>query len=110
MAGVQGYRLFNVQLARKSAVSPSLLSLVFTGSDVSYMKCDSPDQRIKLLLPSLDGKTPYAVVPGYPVSSAAVSKVRAYNFFKTGKNHSLLLKGAFNAVSLVLTFTAHGAR
>lgn len=55
MAGVPGYRLFNVQLARKSEVSPSLLSLVFTGPDVSYMKCDSPDQRIKLLLPSLDG-------------------------------------------------------
>jgi len=60
MAGVQGYRLFNVQLARKSVVSPSLLSLVFTGPDVSYMKCDSPDQRIKLLLPSLDG-TPSAL-------------------------------------------------
>lgn len=60
MAGVPGYRLFNVQLARKSEISPSLLSLVFTGPDVSYMKCDSPDQRIKLLLPSLDG-TPSAL-------------------------------------------------
>ena len=60
MAGVQGYRLFNVQLARKSVVSPSLLSLVFTGPEVRFMKCDSPDQRIKLLLPSLDG-TPSAL-------------------------------------------------
>lgn len=60
MAEVQGYRLFNVQLTRKSVVSPSLLSLVFTGPEVRYMKCDSPDQRIKLLLPSLDG-TPSAL-------------------------------------------------
>jgi len=60
MAGVQGYRLFNVQLARKSVVSPSLLSLVFRGPEVRFMKCDSPDQRIKLLLPSLDG-TPSAL-------------------------------------------------
>ncbi|MBS0847610.1 siderophore-interacting protein [Citrobacter sp. JGM124] len=60
MAGVQGYRLFNVRLARKSVVSPSLLSLVFTGPEVRHMKCDSPDQRIKLLLPSLDG-TPSAL-------------------------------------------------
>lgn len=60
MSGVQGYRLFNVQLARKSVISPSLLSLVFTGPDIRKMKCGSPDQRIKLLLPALDG-TPSAL-------------------------------------------------
>lgn len=38
MAGVQGYRLFNVQLARKTEVSSSLLSLVFSGPDVAQMK------------------------------------------------------------------------
>lgn len=58
MAGVQGYRLFNVKLARKRAVSPSLLSLVFSGEDVAKMKCDSPDQRIKMLFPSEDGTPP----------------------------------------------------
>jgi NADPH-dependent ferric siderophore reductase len=55
MAGVPGYRIFNVQLARKTAVSPSLLSLVFTGPDVAQMKSDSPDQRIKILLAAEDG-------------------------------------------------------
>ena len=83
---------------------------VLTMQSVEFENVNVGDNFSMHLLPSLDGKTPYAVVPGYPVSSAAVSKVRAYNFFKTGKNHSLLLKGAFNAVSLVLTFTAHGAR
>lgn len=58
MAGVQGYRLFNVQLARKVTVSPSLLSLVFSGSEVAQMKSDAPDQRIKMLFPSEDGTLP----------------------------------------------------
>lgn len=58
MAEVQGYRLFNVQLARKSFISPSLLSLVFHGPDVAQMKSDSPDQRIKMLFPSEDGTPP----------------------------------------------------
>lgn len=55
MAEVQSYRLFNVRLMHKSHVSPSLLSLVFGGPDVANMKCDSPDQRIKMLFPSEDG-------------------------------------------------------
>ncbi|OAT25222.1 iron-chelator utilization protein [Buttiauxella ferragutiae ATCC 51602] len=58
MAGVQGYRLFNVQLVHKSQVSPSLLSLVFGGPDIANMKCDAPDQRIKMLFPSEDGSFP----------------------------------------------------
>lgn len=60
MAGVEGYRLFNVTLARKTSVSPSLLSLTFTGSEVAKIKSDSPDQRIKMLFPSEDG-TPSAL-------------------------------------------------
>ena len=58
MAGAPQYRLFNVQLARKSAISPSLLKLVFSGPEISQMKCDAPDQRIKLLLPASDGSIP----------------------------------------------------
>lgn len=69
MAGVQGYRLFNVQLMHKSQVSPSLLSLVFGGPDVAKMKCDSPDQRIKMLFPSEDGSAPNLPAEGqwYPL-------------------------------------------
>ena len=55
MAGVQGYRLFNVVLARKQVLSPSMLRCVFSGQDIRQMKMDSPDQRIKLLFPSLNG-------------------------------------------------------
>ncbi|HEY1846235.1 MAG TPA: siderophore-interacting protein [Buttiauxella sp.] len=58
MSGVQGYRLFNVTLARKSSVSPSLLSLVFHGPEVAKMKRDSPDQRIKMIFPAEDGAIP----------------------------------------------------
>jgi len=58
MSEVQSYRQFKVKLARKTAVSPSLLSLVFSGPDVAQMKCDSPDQRIKILFPSEDGTPP----------------------------------------------------
>lgn len=62
MAAVQGYRLFNVVLARKQVLSPSMLCCVFSGDDVCQMKIDAPDQRIKLLFPSLNG-TPSALSP-----------------------------------------------
>lgn len=52
----QSYRLFNVVLARKQVLSPSMLCCVFSGEDVRQMKIDAPDQRIKLLFPSLSGK------------------------------------------------------
>jgi len=56
----QSYRLFNVVLARKQVLSPSMLLCVFSGEDVRQMKIDAPDQRIKLLFPSLNG-TPSAL-------------------------------------------------
>ncbi|CCP08915.1 siderophore-interacting protein [Erwinia amylovora] len=55
MADVQEYRLFNVVLARKQVLSPSMLCCVFSGDDVRQMKMDAPDQRIKLLFPSRNG-------------------------------------------------------
>ncbi|WP_227317704.1 siderophore-interacting protein [Cedecea davisae] len=78
MAGVQGYRLFNVQLARKTVVSPSLLSLVFSGPDVAQMKCDSPDQRIKMLFPSEDGTPPSLPAEGqwYQISQGMPKEKR----------------------------------
>ena len=59
-------------------------------------------------LPSQDGKNFTPIVLGYPVYSSG--KVRKYFFHNTALNHSLLLKGAFNAVSLNLTFNVAGAR
>ena len=61
MTVVQGYRLFNVRLVRKTEISPSMLSLVFSGPDVAHMKRDAADQRIKMLFPSEDG-TPSALL------------------------------------------------
>lgn len=55
MAAVPGYRVFNVVLARKQLLSPSMLCCVFSGEDVRHMKMDAPDQRIKLLFPALNG-------------------------------------------------------
>lgn len=60
MSAVQSYRLFNVVLARKERLSPSMLRCVFRGDEVRHMKIDAPDQRIKLLFPSLIG-TPAAL-------------------------------------------------
>ncbi|KQN53757.1 siderophore-interacting protein [Erwinia sp. E602] len=56
MAAVQAYRLFNVVLARKRELSPSMLCCTFSGEELRQIKIDAPDQRIKLLLPSLSGK------------------------------------------------------
>ncbi|MDE1165521.1 MAG: siderophore-interacting protein [Pseudomonas sp.] len=49
------YRIFDVQLKRRIAVSPSLVRLVFTGPQLQAMRTVAPDQRIKLLFPSADG-------------------------------------------------------
>ncbi|WP_343550524.1 siderophore-interacting protein [Pantoea sp.] len=58
MSSVLGYRVFNVTLLHKTWLSPSFMRCVFTGADVGMMKMDGPDQRIKLLFPSLSGQAP----------------------------------------------------
>lgn len=52
------YRIFNVQLKRRIALSPSLTRLVFTGPEVAEMTTLAPDQRVKLLFPAPDGSPP----------------------------------------------------
>ncbi|WP_058911395.1 siderophore-interacting protein [Entomohabitans teleogrylli] len=78
MAGIQGYRLFNVRLVRKTVISPSLLSLVFSGPEVAQMKCDAPDQRIKMLFPSADGTPSSLPAEGhwYPIAQALPKEKR----------------------------------
>ncbi|MDO1497490.1 siderophore-interacting protein [Pseudomonas putida] len=49
------YRIFDVQLKRRIALSPSLTRLVFSGPDVAEMTTLAPDQRVKLLFPAPDG-------------------------------------------------------
>ncbi|MCW2476249.1 siderophore-interacting protein [Candidatus Symbiopectobacterium sp. NZEC151] len=58
MAEKQRYRIFNVVLARKVYLTPSLMRCVFSGESVRQMKMDAPDQRIKLLLPPAEGVYP----------------------------------------------------
>jgi hypothetical protein len=57
---------------------------------------------------SIAGKSLGSRQAGYLAETDGLA--RRYNFHQTGKNHSLLGVGAFNLVSLELTFTVHGAR
>ncbi|MDG9931267.1 MULTISPECIES: siderophore-interacting protein [unclassified Pseudomonas] len=52
------YSLFDVELKRRTELSPSLGRFVFTGPDVARMRTLAPDQRIKLLFPAPDGSPP----------------------------------------------------
>ena len=53
-----GYRLFDIQLKRRIALSPSLTRLVFSGDDVALMRTLAPDQRVKVLFPGANGAAP----------------------------------------------------
>ena len=58
--------------------------------------------------PSIDGKNPALKIRGY--WKYGTNLFRRYLFHVTGINHSLLFKGAFDIVSLVITLTVHGRR
>lgn len=49
------YRLFDITLARRTQVSPSMVRFTFTGPEVDRMTTHAPDQRIKLFFPSQAG-------------------------------------------------------
>lgn len=50
------YRLFDVTLARKRALSPSLARITFAGPAIRAMKTVAPDQRIKIFFPGDSGR------------------------------------------------------
>lgn len=52
------YRIFDVRLERRIALSPALTRFVFSGPEVGQMRTLAPDQRIKVLLPAPDGSLP----------------------------------------------------
>ncbi|MEA3252254.1 MAG: siderophore-interacting protein [Pseudomonadota bacterium] len=52
MAAKQSYRIFDVTLARRTPISPSLVRFTFTGPEVGQMATHAPDQRIKLFFPN----------------------------------------------------------
>lgn len=85
-------------------------SNTMTMHGVEFDNVNTGDSFELFLLPSLDGKVWNTPVSGYLMPVTAGSKLRDYRFRNTAKSHSLLFKGAFNAVSLVLTFTTEGSR
>lgn len=69
----------------------------------------NPNENFELLiLPTLDGKNFEPPVTGY--LSRSSGKLREYRFRSTALNFTLVWKGAFNAVSFMLTFCVAGAR
>ncbi|MEC4875801.1 siderophore-interacting protein [Pseudomonas sp. NC26] len=52
------YRVFDLMLARRICLGPSLARLVFTGPDIEAMHTLAPDQRVKLFFPAPDGSLP----------------------------------------------------
>lgn len=58
------------------------------------------------LIPTYDGKTMLAAVPGY--NTGQLGLAQKWDFHVTGYNHSLLLKGRFNAVSGIISYNIHG--
>lgn len=60
----KGYRVINVELKQRIALSPSLVRLVFSGDDIAQARTLAPDQRIKLLFPAADGSPSQLPVEG----------------------------------------------
>ncbi len=75
---------------------------------VEFENVNQGDTFTLLDLPSLDGKNFETAVEGYLAHS--VGKLRRYSFHNTALNHTIVAKGAFNAVSFVLTFNVAGGR
>lgn len=50
------YRLFDVTLARRERLTPSLIRLTFGGDDVRAMATHAADQRIKIFFPNAEGR------------------------------------------------------
>jgi hypothetical protein len=80
-----------------------LLSLLTV--DIENVAEESPIKVSSQL--SLDGKN-FSVVQGVP--SLVDPNVRVFNFRATGINHSLVIYGVFNLVTVLVTFTLNGRR
>lgn len=65
-----------------------------------------PGETSCYLMPSYDGKTLAAAVAGY--NTGLTGLTQQYNFHTTAYNHSILLKGRFNAVSGVISYQVGG--
>lgn len=59
---------------------------------------------------SHDGKNLGELVTGYPNAENTGSVLKKYFFDAVGKSHSLLIKGAFDLVSILVHLSVHGKR
>lgn len=75
---------------------------------VSFENVNAGNSFRLLDLPSLDGKNFNSAIIGYLHTSNG--KHREYLFHNTALNHTLVFKGVFNAVCLLLTFNVASAR
>jgi hypothetical protein len=75
---------------------------------VEFENVNQGDTFTLLNLPSLDGKNFEPALSGYLTHSQG--KLRVYRFHNTALNHTLVAKGAFTAISIVLTFNVAGGR
>lgn len=56
MSNALPFRLFDIELRARIALTPSLVRMVLGGDDIAQMASHGPDQRIKLLFPDADGR------------------------------------------------------
>ena len=56
MDAASPYRLFDLTLAQRTALTPCLTRFTFTGPDVARMTTIAPDQRVKLFFPDAAGR------------------------------------------------------
>lgn len=75
---------------------------------VAFENVNVGDTFSLLDLPAADGKNFGNALTGYLATTSG--KYREYLFHNTALNHTLVFKGAWNAVSVVLTFNVSGAR
>lgn len=66
------YSLFDVRLARKTVLTPSLARLTFAGPDVARMAMTGPDQRIKIYFPDAAGQAPALPKDGWMAAYQAL--------------------------------------
>lgn len=77
LARPSAYRIFDVRLERRIALSPALTRFVFSGPEVGQMHTLAPDQRIKVLLPAPDGSPPNLPTQGdWHASLRALDKAK----------------------------------
>jgi hypothetical protein len=61
-------------------------------------------------LPSLDGKNFEPIMQGYENPEDAGSTLKRYFFSNVAKSHTLLFRGAFELLSILVWFNVHGRK